>query len=190
MYLARVEFTLLFNKIIESGIFPDKWKIATVTPIPKVTSASEPTDLRPISLLPVPGKLLEKYITAKISTFLENNNYFAYNQNGFRKGKSTANAVSTFLDDVVTDLNGGKINLAVYLDVKKAFDTIDHEILVNKLRQAGLGDKVLGLLKNYLGNRKQRTKLFDVTSHLEDIGVGVPQGSIVSPMMLSLLMIS
>ena len=183
MYLARGEFTLLFNKIIESGIFPDKWKIATVTPIPKVTCASEPTDLRPISLLPVPGKLLEKYITAKISTFLENNNYFAHNQNGFRKGKFTANAVSTFLDDVVTDLNGGKINLAVYLDFKKAFDTFEHEILVNKLRQAGLGDKVLGLLKNYLGNRKQRTKLFDVTSDLEDVGVGVPQGSIVGPMM-------
>ena len=83
MLLVRKEITTLYNMIIDTGVFPDKWKVATVTPIPKVSNATNPTDLRPISLLPLPGKLLEKYITNNIQNFLENNAFFVENQNGF-----------------------------------------------------------------------------------------------------------
>ena len=95
--LAAREITVLYN-----NIFPDRWKIATVTPIPKVANAKSPTDLRPISLLSVPGKILEKYITSQIEIFLEGNKFFCDRQNGFRKGKSTSSALVGFLDDTIT----------------------------------------------------------------------------------------
>ena len=174
--LAIREITHLYNCILQSGIFPDKWKVATVTPIPKVANASEPNDLRPISLLPVPGKLIEKYITTKIDNFLEGRNFFVNAQNGFRKAKSTSNAVSTFLDDIILNLNASNTSVVAYLDFRKAFDTIDHKILLDKLSASGIGDKLVGLLENYLTNRKQKTKIFNTFSDLKSVNIGVPQG--------------
>ena len=92
--LISRELTVLNNNILDTGLYPDKWKIATATPIPKVTTATNPSDLRPISLLPVPGKLLEKYITKTMENYLEENKYFHEAQNGFRKRKSTSSAMS------------------------------------------------------------------------------------------------
>ena len=181
--LSSRELTMLYNNIIDTGIFPNKWKIATVTPIPKVPLASSPSDLRPISLLPVPGKLLEKYITNKISRYLEDKEFYNVNQNGFRKGKSTTNAISKFLDDVIEDLNGSKIGLAAYLDVRKAFDTINHELLLSKLESNGLNVSLCLLLRNYLSNRKQKTRLFNGLSDLKPVSIGVPQGSTLGPIL-------
>ena len=181
--LASREVTILYNRIITSCVFPDRWKIATVTPIPKVQNAQHPTDLRPISLLPIPGKLLEKYITKKITYFLEEKNYFDENQFGFRKNKSTTGALTTILDDIISQLNNSKYSLVAYLDFQKAFDTINHEILINKLRDAGLGKNLLALISNYLNGRKQRTKLFSNLSTLMPVVTGVPQGSTIGPLM-------
>ena len=152
MVLANREFTHLYNNILATGIFPDKWKIGTVTPIPKVSTATSPSDLRPISILPLPGKLFEKFITKKIE------NFFTEHQNGFRKGKSTTNAMSCFMDDIESNLNDSKVCLAAYLDVRKAFDTINHEILLAKLEACGVGNKLCVLLNDYLSNRMQKTK--------------------------------
>ena len=107
--LASREVTLLYNNIIDSGIFPDKWTIAMVTPIPKISCAVNLTDLRTISLLPIPGKLLEKYLTLNIETYLEDKKFFTENQNGFRKGKSTVGAITKFLDDIVYALNDSEV---------------------------------------------------------------------------------
>ena len=181
--LALREITMLYNRIIVTGIFPDKWKIATVTPIPKIQNASNPTELRPISLLPVPGKLLEKFISKKLTIYLEENKYFTENQFGFRKNKSTSSALTTVLDDVIDQLNEAKVNIVAYLDFQKAFDTINHGLLLNKLRNAGVGGNTLRLLENYLTNRKQRTKLHSATSTLKPVPIEVPQGSTVGPLM-------
>ena len=116
LILASREITLLYNRVIATGVFPDKWKVATVTPIPKVQIAEHPTDLRPISLLPIPGKLLEKYITKQITYFLEGKNYFVENQFGFRKNKSTTGALTTILDDIISQLNNAEYSLVAYLD--------------------------------------------------------------------------
>ena len=183
LVLASREMTLLYNNILDSGIFPDKWKIATITPIPKVSCAMNPTDLRPISLLPVPGKLLEKYLTSKIETHLEENQFFTENQYGFRKGKSTVGAMTKFLDDIVCSLNDSKICIAAYLDVQKAFDTINHKILLSKLRSCGIGVRLCALLQNYLENRQQKTKLYNGISDLKPVTIGVPQGSTIGPVM-------
>ena len=181
--LALREVTMLYNDIILTGSFPDKWKVATVTPIPKTPNASHPTDLRPISLLPIPGKLLEKHITSKITEFLENKNFFTEKQFGFRKNKSTATALTTFMDDILFQLNKGDLSVVAYLDFKKAFDTINHDILINKLVNAGIGQSLSNLLRNYLSNRKQKTKLYGVTSTLKAVKIGVPQGSTIGPIM-------
>ena len=181
--LISRELTILYNNILDTGIFPDKWKIATVTPIPKVTNALNPSDLRPISLLPVPGKLLEKFITISIENYLEDNKYFCEGQNGFRKSRSTASAMSKFLDDLLNSLNDSQTCIAAYLDVRKAFDTINHHRLLNKLRAAGIGDGLCRLLENYLTNRKQRTKLYGSVSDLKSVSIGVPQGSTIGPLM-------
>ena len=186
MTIAIREITFLYNKILTTGIFPDIWKIATITPIPKVTNASSPTDLRPISLLPIPGKLLEKHITVKMENFLEDKNYLVPNQNGFRKGKSTSSALTTFLDDIILNLNDSKTSIVAYLDFQKAFDTINHTILLNKLRKAGLGERLMKLLANYLTGPKQRTHVHGTLSDLAPIGIGVPQGSTVGPIMFIL----
>ena len=185
MTLASREITLLFNSDIETGFFPDKWKIATVTPIPKVQNATHPTNLRPISLLPVPGKLLEKYITKQITYFLEENNYFAENQFGFRKGKSTTGALTTILDDIIAQLNNVEYSLVAYLDFQKAFDTINHDILIRKLQNAGLGENLLMLVNNYLSGRKQRTRLYSAVSTQMPVSIGVPQGSTRGPLMFN-----
>ena len=183
MFLTVREFAHLFNLIISTGSFPDKWKIATVTPIPKVTNAIHPTDLRPISLLPIPGKLLEKYITEQTVAYLERKNFLKENQSGFRKGKSTAHSMTNFLDDIVTNLNCSETSIVAYLDFQKAFDTINHQLLLQKLQNAGLGIKLVDLIKNYLSNRKQKTKLNGSMSTLQAIHTGVPQGSIIGPLM-------
>ena len=104
-------------------------------------------------------------------------------QFGFRKNKSTAAALTTVLDDVISQLNNLEYSLVAYLDFKKAFDTINHKILINKLEKAGLGPNLIALIKNYLSNRKQKTRLFTETSTLETVGIGVPQGSTVGPLM-------
>ena len=183
MLLAVREVTHLYNCIISTGIFPDKWKIASVTPIPKISNATDPSDLRPISLLPIPGKLLEKFITEKMTKYLERKSYFSKLQFGFRNGKSTSGAFTDLLDNMVEGLNNSEFGIAAYLDFQKAFDTINHSFLLTKLREAGLGAKLMHLLKNYLTNRNQKTKLNGITSTLEEINVGLPQGSTVGPIM-------
>ena len=134
MLIAVREVTHLYN-----AIFPDKWKIATVIPIPKVSSATDPTDLRPISLLPIPGKLLEKYITGKITAYLEGKKYFSELQFGFRKCKSTSAAFTDLLDNVVNSLNRSEYGLEAYLDFQKAFDTINHTISASQVAKFGNG---------------------------------------------------
>ena len=114
---------------------------------------------------------------------MEDKEFYNVNQNGFRKGKSTTNAISKFLDDVIEDLNGSKIGLAAYLDVRKAFDTINHELLLSKLESNGLNVSLCLLLRNYLSNRKQKTRLFNGLSDLKPVSIGVPQGSTLGPIL-------
>ena len=123
-----------------------------------MSHAINPIDLRPLSLLPVPGKLLEKYVAGRITFFLEGKNYFTEKQFGFRNCRSTSGALSTILDNIVYQLNNAEFSVVAYLDFQKAFDTINHKIIIKKLENAGLGQNSLKLLQNYLSNRKQKNK--------------------------------
>ena len=177
------EFTYLYNQIILLGIFPDAWKVASVTPIPKVAIPKVCGELRPISILPLPGRLLEKIINSRMQAFLEKTKYFEDNQFGFRRNKSTTQALAALMDKILLGMDGGEYSVTLFLDFKKAFDTVDHKVLIWKIQRAGFGPNTQRLLLNYLTGRKQLTKVNHISSTLNDICTGVPQGSTLGPLL-------
>lgn len=125
------EFAYLCNLSISNGIVPDEWKKALVTPIPKIQNSKNVSDLRPISLLPIPGKVLEHIIHHSLMNYLESCKILSRRQFGFRPGLSTVDAISTLIDDIGFNLNNKELTLATFIDFQKAFDTLDHNIIIN-----------------------------------------------------------
>ena len=145
------------NQSIISGIFPEAWKLATVIPLPKVNNPSGVSDYRPISLLPLPGKLLEKLLHYYIITlieYLENNNLLTNKQNGFRKNHNTNDTVLKLVHGLSNDVNKRRSTSAVFVDFVKAFDTIDHVILLDKLKLFNVHANLIKWIKSYLTNRE------------------------------------
>ena len=172
MVILVKEFTHLFNLVVASGVFPDKWKKATVTPIPKVPNPTSCNELRPISILPLPGRLMEQIIHDQMKKFLEDTKFFAKEQNGFRSQHSTTKALAEILDQLLTNMDNGELSISVFLDFKKAFDTIDHKILIKKLKAAGIDQNTCQLISNYLTNRTQTTTLNGSTSQCRTVKTG------------------
>ena len=142
MQILIREFTHLYNCAINQGIFPDAWKEATITPIPKIANPKTCGDLRPISILPLPGRILEKFMGKGMTGHLEWTDYLADQQNGFRKNRSTTKSVASLIDKLATAMDEGKIAVTLFLDLKKAFDTVDHAVLLWKLKKAGIGPRI------------------------------------------------
>ena len=176
------QLVYLFNLSFTTGIFPELWKRATVIPLFKGGDRAAVENYRPISLLPLPGKLIEKIAHKKIITFLEINNILSNKQSGFRKGFSTASAVADLTDDLFSANNDSEMSIAVFVDVRKAFDTVHHDILCKKLERYGLRGKVLDWCMNYLTNRCQHTVANNVKSEVAPLDYGVPQGSVLGPL--------
>ena len=173
----------IFKQSVNTGKFPEKWKIATIVPIFKGGNKEEVSNYRPVSLLPVTGKIFEKILHYQIVNFLDDNKFLSDKQNGFRKEKSTLGSIVSFTSDIFETINDRKFTLATFIDLKKAFDTVNHKILLEKLYYlAGIKGKTLNLLENYLTNRFQKTFSNGKTSSLNKITCGVPQGSILGPL--------
>ncbi len=179
-------FATLFNNCMYAGIFPDRLKIARVIPLYKSGDRSDITNYRPISLLPVFSKIFEKLIHSRVSSFLEKHNVIYNKQFGFRKRHSTIHALNTAVTQVVNSLNSKQAVLGIFLDFSKAFDTIKHDILMDKLEHYGIRGNIHTLFKNYLTNRKQLVFTGDIESNLLDIRDGVPQGSVLGPLLFLL----
>ena len=130
----------------------------------------------------LPGKIIEKVVHKRLLDTLESNHILVHNQGGFRRNNSTINLVATFTHEVYSAINNKEIAMATYIDFQKAFDTVDHEILVNKLETTGVRDHNLGWLSDYLTNRKQCTQVNGCYSKSNFITCGVPQGSILGPL--------
>ena len=175
--------TLLINQVLNTGTFPDKLKIAKVIPIFKKGDPSLFENYRPISLLPAISKVLEKIIALQLSSYFEKNKLLFDNQYGFRPKHSTEHAALELIDRITNKMDTNEIPLNIFLDLSKAFDTIDHSILLNKLKYYGLKGSTLNLVQSYLSNRKQYTEIEDTTSTILPIQVGVPQGSILGPIL-------
>ena len=164
----------MFNLSFEVGIFPSNWKKATVIPLFKSGDRDNVGNYRPISLLPLPGKLIEKIVHHKLSTFLETKDILSEKQSGFRKGFSTVSAVADLTDDLFCAINNNELSLAVFVDLRKAFDTVSHSILCRKAEKYGVRGDVLNWCRNYLSGRSQCTLANNMRSNYCDISCGVP----------------
>ena len=154
-----------------------------VTPLPKEGDLSKCTNYRPISLLPLPGKILKHIIHQRINCFCDNNNIINENQGGFRKNHSTISTVANFTNNTYSAINNKEICIVTFIDFSKAFDTVNHEILFLKLRNLGIRGNTLKLLQNYLENRKQKKIVNNTESDYNEITCGVPQGSVLGPLL-------
>ena len=178
-----IPLTYIINLSFGDGIFPDKLKIAKALPIHKVGDVNEINNYRLISILPSISKIFEKAIACRLCAFLEDNNLLSKCQFGFRKKLSTQAGVLNFVSKVYTELDRKTFVASVFLDISKAFDTLNHEILLNKLNNIGVRGPVLDLLKSYLSNRKQLVYCNNSFSEYKIIKQGVPQGSILGPIL-------
>ena len=176
------QLTHMFNCSLRKGIFPDEWKSAKVVPLFKGGDKESVENYRPVSLLPLPGKLLEKIVHNRITEFFGNTNFITPNQGGFRKGFSTTSTMADLTDDIFSGINKGLTTLAAFIDLKKAFDTVDFTILLNKLNHAGIRWGTLKWCKDYLTGRSQRTVANNITSDKLPVTCGVPQGSVLGPL--------
>ena len=175
--------SILVNKSIQSGTFPDTLKLAKVIPIYKAKAKDNMSNHRPISLLPALSKILEKVVHRRLYHFLEQQNILYTNQFGFRRKHSTIDAVTKFITDVVQSFEHKQSTLAVYLDLSKAFDTMDHNILHNKLEHYGVRGLSLDWFISYLRNRKQYVTYMGSNSDTRKVECGVPQGSVLGPLL-------
>ena len=172
----------LFNTSIETSQFPDLWKSARVTPIFKEGDKAEMSNYRPISALPVIARLFEKRIANKLYQHMNDNGYFSSEQSGFLRLHSTVTSLIKSTDNWYNGMDLGKLTGVFFIDLKKAFDTVDHDILCQKLECYGIQGRGLAWFRSYLSNRKQYTRVNGVDSSSQELKIGVPQGSCLGPL--------
>ena len=176
------QLVYMFNRSLETGIFPTKWKVAKIVPLYKGGDKQNVNNYRPVSLLSTPGKLLEKLVHKRIVQFWDEHNFLSKNQGGFRKGHSTVSTIADLTDALFQQVNLGNTTLAVFVDLRKAFDTVNTNILLAKLERGGIRNGVLKWCKNYLSDRKQCTITNGCKSKELSVTCGVPQGSVLGPL--------
>lgn len=182
-YIISHTIATIINQTIKTGIFPDKLKIAKVIALPKSNNYSQCSNYRPISLLSVFSKIFEKVIYIQIVAHFNKYNLLSKHQYGFRNGFSTELAALELVDRITQKCDSNDIPINIYLDLSKAFDTLDHKILLDKLKYYGITGIEHTLLSNYLHNRFQYITYDNTCSSFSSIDTGVPQGSILGPLL-------
>ena len=174
--------TYFFNLCLQTATFPDRLKIALVVPIFKSGDKTRFTNYRPISLLPIFSKILEKLLHINITSFLINNNILTESQFGFRQQRGTYMPLALIFDEITKTIEDDRKVLGLFLDLKKAFDTVNINILLSKLHFLGIRGDMLSIIKSYFTNRKQILEAKGYKSECKEIKLGVPQGSILGPL--------
>jgi hypothetical protein len=180
--------TSLINQSIETSVFPDFLKVAKISPIYKKGEDNLFGNYRPVSVLPSISKVFERVLYNQIYEYFTNQNLLFNSQYGFRKCHSTEFTVLELSDRIIKDMDKGELPINIYLDLSKAFDTLDHEVLIEKLKYYGIKSKSLDILKSYLSNRMQYVCYDNVKSDMLKITCGVPQGSILGPLLFIIYM--
>lgn len=176
----------IINCSLEGGEVPNLLKVSTIIPLKKVKGTIKENEFRPINMLSAIDKILERIVYQQLNQFITANNILDKFQSGFRVGSNCEAAVQYVLNDWKECTDKGMNVAIVLLDLQRAFETISREILLHKLRKYGFADTVLKWVQNYLKDRKQKVKCEDGISVERDIEVGVPQGSILGPLLFLL----
>jgi len=171
------------NLSIITSTFPSMWKKAKVTPIYKDGNRDEVSNYRPISVLPILSKILERAVHNQLYDYLVCNNILSPCQSGFRSNHSTNTTLLDVTDYILNNMNDGNVIGAIFLDLKKAFDTVDHDLLLKKMFSYGITGMPLNWFKSYLTGRSQAVKVNSAISDFNDINIGIPQGSILGPLL-------
>ena len=185
--LISESLALIFNQSIATGIFPDEWKSARITPLfKKAGSRNDPSNYRPISIIPVVAKVFERIVYDQLYHYLNENDLLSQHQSGFRSLHSTVTALIEATDNWSLNIDRGFINAVVFLDLKKAFDTVDHTILLSKLQAYGIQGSANQWFCSYLKNRTQTCLVNGNKSSKVFLRCGVPQGTILGPLLFLL----
>ena len=171
----------------ESNTFPERWKKALITPIPKCEVPLVESDFRPISLLPTFSKILEKAANVQIVAYLLKYDLLDPYQSAYKKNHSTFTALLKITDDILDSIDDSNITLLIFLDFSKAFDTVNHRILIEKLKILGFQNDTCQWINSYLSNRYQQVVVGEEKSEWIHIQNGVPQGSILGPLLFTIL---
>lgn len=171
----------IINLIFKTSIVPDALKRSMVVPIHKSGTKLDKNNYRPISLLSNFAKIFEKCLNSRLIQFLDKNSVLSKNQYGFREGINTELAIAKLLESITSNLNMKHKCLAIFLDIKKAFDAVSHKILLKKLELQGIRGNVLNLFQNYLKGRYQTTLVNNIESEPLLVTRGIPQGSVLGP---------
>ena len=180
--------TVLINQSLATGIFPDKFKIAKITPLIKKPNIFEIDNFRPISLLASFSKVVEKCVFNQLYMYFEKNKLLFGSQYGYRQKHSTETACLELVDRIMNHLDSGETPFCFFLDLSKAFDTLDHTILLKKLKYYGVQGTTLSWFQSYLSNRVQFVDIDGIKSKPKCIKTGVPQGSILGPLLFIIYM--
>ena len=181
---AHLQFAL--NQCIKENVFPTKMKLAYVTPIFKKGDKLDSTNYRPISVTPSFAKIFERLLLTQIMEFIDKHKIINKEQFGFQKKKSATDAVLELVETVSANLDKSKETVAIFLDLAKAFNSISHNIFLKKIEMYGFSQEAKELLFSFLANRRQKVKLNGVFSDCEILNHGVPQGTVLGPLIFLL----
>ena len=172
----------ILNLALKTGVYPDNLKIAKVIPIFKKGDPASVNNYRPISILSTINKIFEKILYARLMKYIDNFQLLYKYQFGFRKNHSTEHALIEITDQIRLSMDNNQITCGIFVDLSKAFDTVNHHILLDKLENIGIRGKALELFKSYLSDRNQYVNIDTCKSQTKSVTCGVPQGSVLGPL--------
>ena len=173
----------VYNLCINHNPFSSDLKTAKVIPLPKAKDLTDINNYRPISVLSSISKPLEKHVHKHLLKYLDRFNLIHTHQSGFRPQHSCQSALTCLVDRLLSSINDSKLNGVVFLDLKKAFDLIDHQILLKKVKTYQLSDNAIHVFESYISQRKQKVFVAGHYSPEGPVKVGVPQGSVLGPLL-------